>query len=97
MRLEEEKLKIEEVTDGITAHIPEGFLVLKTTLRFCEHLQWEIIKRYSENLTVEDIPELKNNLYRIVNEASSRGGTDNNEILRLFSDDPEALEKMQYI
>ena len=72
-------------------------MVLTTTLNFTNRIRWEVIERYSENLTIEDIPELKNSLDRIENEARSRGVIGNNEILYLFSEDPEAIHKIKDI
>jgi hypothetical protein len=96
-RLEEEKQKIEEIADGNALHIPDNLLILRTMLRLSERFHLEIIKRYSDNLTVEDIPELKNSLDRIESEARSRGVIDTRKILNLFSEDREVQFKIHHM
>jgi hypothetical protein len=91
---------LEEVAAGSTSHIPEDALALITVLRLTYRFRWEILKRYTPHLTVEEIPELKVSLDRIETEARSRGLLDKEKILSLFSSDPEdrnRIERMFYV
>jgi hypothetical protein len=85
---------VEEVSSGLTAHIPPTSLALITVLRLTYRFRWEILKRYTYTLSVNDINELKDSLDRIETEARSRGLMDKEKVLELFCSDTEAAKRV---
>jgi hypothetical protein len=88
-------LFVEEISVGLTTHIPPDALALITVLRLTYRFRWEILKRYTNSITEEEIGELKDSLDRIETEARSRGLIDQEKILQLFASDPTAATQIK--
>lgn len=75
---------IEAVGAGSTAHIPTQIQALITTLKFVYRFRWEVIERFQDGISKEEVDEFKDILDQIEIEAQSRGLMDPTELCKNF-------------
>jgi hypothetical protein len=77
-------LFIEESGSGPRNHIAEPVQALMTTLKFAYRFRWEVIERFKEGITEEEVVEFQEILEQIESEALSRGIMDPEELCQNF-------------
>jgi hypothetical protein len=90
-------LFLEEIGAGLTQHIPETTQALITTLRLTFRFRWEVINRYKEGMTVDQVQEFKDSLDRIETESKSRGFINAEMLARSFGSDRFSADRVQAI
>ena len=77
-------LFIEESGSGPRNHIAEPVQALMTTLKFAYRFRWEIIERFKERITEDEVVEFQEILEQMDEEAKSRGIMDPEALCQNF-------------
>jgi hypothetical protein len=85
---------VEAISAGSTAHIPTHIQALITTLKYVYRFRWEVIERFKDGISKEEVDEFKDILEQQENEAQSRGLMDPTELCKNFKES-EAKQIME--
>ena len=87
----------EEVGTIDSVNIPHGLMSLVTVVRFTFRFRWEVLEKYkSGEMTEEDVERMDNALRRIKVDAESRGISQEDDVISLFSADEAKIIKKMY-